>query len=103
MANKMPAFAVKINVPGPIVDQADGQRFDGAYSDRVVFAADERRAKMRAVEELFKEPQFAQIQCVDSSGLPATEVDEVRQVGWLAAFTSGGPLVFYRREPRKRR
>ncbi len=99
----MPAFAVKINVPGPIVDGADGQRFDGAYSDRVVFAADERRAKMRAVEELFKEPQFAKVHCVHGHGAPPTEVDEVRKVGWLAAFSGGGALVFYRNKPRQGR
>lgn len=93
----MPTFAVLIRVEGPIRDETDGKRFDGAYSRRYVVAADEQSAEERAVEGLHKEPLFAQLKLVDGIGAPATEVDEVRQVRWYEGLFSKTALVFVRK------
>jgi hypothetical protein len=93
----MPTFAVHIKVEGPIRDETDGKRFDGAYSERYVVAADERAAEQRAVEGLHKEPLFAQLKLVDGIGAPPTEVDEVRQVRWYEGLFSKTALVFIRK------
>ncbi len=99
----MPAFAVHIRVTGPLRDIADGKRFDGAYSQRVVFAADAQTAARRAVEGLQTEPQFTQLRLVEGIGAPTTEVDEVRQTSWFEGLFNNGALIMYRGSPRSGR
>ena len=93
----MPTFAVHITVGGPIRDELDGKRFDGAYSRRYVVAADEHAAEKRAVEALYNEPLFAHIKLIDGIGAPPTEVDEVRKVRWYEGLFSKTALVFVRK------
>lgn len=95
----MPSFVVQIKIAGPFRDLSDGERFDGAYSQRVVSAADELAAARRAVKSLLEEPQFAQLRLLNGIGAPLPEIEEVRQARWYERFSSTSPLVFRRESP----
>ncbi|MEM1261679.1 MAG: hypothetical protein AAGH76_04750 [Pseudomonadota bacterium] len=89
----MPTYAVHIKVAGPFRDTADGKLFTGAYSHRFVKAVDADGAQQRAVGELLKEPQFAQLRPLDGIGSPLTEIDSVRQVPWYEGLFGGGAAI----------
>lgn len=97
----MPTFAVHIKVAGPFRDTADGKLFTGAYSHRYVKAADADGAQQRAIGELKKEPQFAQLRPLDGIGSPLTEIDSVLQVPWYQGFFGGTAIVLCRDSARR--